>query len=257
MAKTVLVTGGGRGIGGGIVEALAAEGWNVAFCGRTAAERLLERRRDLESRFGVETLYIETNIAEESASEKLLGAVLERLGGFDALVNNAGVAPLVRADLLDMTPESFDRVLSINLRGPFFLTQRVARYFIERRNKSPEFSAAIVNIGSISATVASVSRGEYCFSKAGVAMMTKLFAIRLAEFGIPVYELRPGIIRSDMTAPVTEKYDRLIADGLTLQRRWGEPADVGRAVAMLLRGDLAYSTGQVIKIDGGMEIGRL
>ena len=257
MKKSVLVTGGGRGIGLGVVEALAAEGWNVAFCGRTPSEKYAELCRDLESRFGIESFYAEIDISSSDAPEILLRSILERFGSLQALVNNAGVAPQVRADILDASRESFDRVMGINLRGPYFLTQCFARYFIEQRKKSDAFMASIVNIGSISATVASVSRGEYCLSKAGIAMMTKLFAVRLAEFGIPVYELRPGIIHSEMTAAVTEKYDRLIADGLTLQPRWGEPADVGRAVAMLLRGDLAYSTGQVIQIDGGMEIGRL
>ena len=151
-----------------------------------------------------------------------------------------------------MSEESFDRVMNINLKGPFFLTQRVGRYFAENH-----IQGVIVNVGSISATVASISRGEYCLSKAGVAMATKLFAVKMAEFGVPVYEIRPGVISSDMTSVVKEKYDKLIANGLTLQPRWGFPEDIGKAVAMLLRGDLAYSTGQVIKVDGGMEIGRL
>ena len=257
MAKTALVTGGGRGIGAGIVDALAAEGWNVVFCGRTDPEQYAERVSALERKFGVGALYVHADIAEESAPELLLERTLERFGELNALVNNSGVAPLVRADILEASRESFDRVMGINLRGPYFLTQRVARYMIERKRLDAEFPAAVVTIGSISATVASVSRGEYCLSKAGIAMMCKLFAVRLAEFGIPVYELRPGIVHSDMTSTVRDKYDKLIAEGLTLQPRWGEPADVGRAVAMLLRGDLAYSTGQVINIDGGMEIGRL
>ena len=184
--------------------------------------------------------------------EKLLYAILEMFGSLEALVNNAGVAPQVRCDLLEMSEESFDRVMNINLKGPFFLTQRVGRYFAENH-----IQGVIVNVGSISATVASISRGEYCLSKAGVAMATKLFAVKMAEFGVPVYEIRPGVISSDMTSVVKEKYDKLIANGLTLQPRWGFPEDIGKAVAMLLRGDLAYSTGQVIKVDGGMEIGRL
>lgn len=257
MAKTALVTGGGRGIGAGIVDALAAEGWNVVFCGRTEPEKYAERVSAIEQKFGVGALYLRADIAEESAPELLLDKTLERFGALNALVNNSGVAPLVRADILEASRESFDRVMGINLRGPYFLTQHIARYLIEQKRLAAGFPAAVVTIGSISATVASVSRGEYCLSKAGVAMMCKLFAVRLAEFGIPVYELRPGIIHSDMTSTVREKYDKLIAGGLTLQPRWGEPADVGRAVAMLLRGDLAYSTGQVINIDGGMEIGRL
>ncbi|MBR5415964.1 MAG: 3-ketoacyl-ACP reductase [Thermoguttaceae bacterium] len=257
MAKTALVTGGGRGIGAGIVDALAAEGWNVVFCGRTDPEKYASRVREIEEKYGVGALYVHADIADEATPELLLEKTLERFGALNALVNNSGVAPLVRADILEASRESFDRVMGINLRGPYFLTQRVARYMIEQKKLAGGFSAAVVTIGSISATVASVSRGEYCLSKAGVAMMCRLFAVRLAEFGIPVYELRPGIVHSDMTSTVREKYDKLIAEGLTLQPRWGEPTDVGRAVAMLLRGDLAYSTGQVINIDGGMEIGRL
>ena len=197
-------------------------------------------------------LYVQADVSKAEDREMLLYAILVMFGSLEALVNNAGVAPQVRCDLLEMSEESFDRVMNINLKGPFFLTQRVGRYFAENH-----IQGVIVNVGSISATVASISRGEYCLSKAGVAMATKLFAVKMAEFGVPVYEIRPGVISSDMTSVVKEKYDKLIADGLTLQPRWGFPEDIGKAVAMLLRGDLAYSTGQVIKVDGGMEIGRL
>lgn len=252
MKRTALVTGGGRGIGVGIVEKLAAEGWNVAFCGRKEAGAFADRCRELQERYGVKAVYFQSDVSSATDREQLLDGILAEFGSLEALVNNAGVAPLVRADLLEMTEESFDRVMRINLKGPFFLTQRVGRYFAENK-----IAGTIVNIGSISATVASISRGEYCLSKAGVAMATKLFAVKMAEFGVPVYEIRPGVISSDMTSVVKEKYDKLIADGLTLQPRWGVPADIGKAVAMLLRGDLAYSTGQVIKVDGGMEIGRL
>ena len=252
MKRTALVTGGGRGIGAGIVDKLAAEGWNVAFCGRKEAGAFADRCRELQERYGVKTVYFQSDVSSATDREQLLDGILAEFGSLEALVNNAGVAPLVRADLLEMTEESFDRVMRINLKGPFFLTQRVGRYFAENK-----IAGTIVNIGSISATVASISRGEYCLSKAGVAMATKLFAVKMAEFGVPVYEIRPGVISSDMTSVVKEKYDKLIADGLTLQPRWGVPADIGKAVAMLLRGDLAYSTGQVIKVDGGMEIGRL
>ena len=257
MAKTALVTGGGRGIGAGIADALAAEKWNIVFCGRTDPETYRGRVEMLEDKFGVGALYIQADISAPETRNILLERTLEKFGELNALVNNSGVAPLVRADLMDATEESFDRVLDINLRGPYFLTQKIANYMARQKQANPGFSAAIVTVGSISATVASVSRGEYCISKAGIAMMCKLFAVRLAEYGIPVYEVRPGVIHSDMTKTVNEKYDRLIAEGLTLQPRWGEPNDVGKAVAMLLRGDLAYSTGQVINIDGGMEIGRL
>jgi NAD(P)-dependent dehydrogenase (short-subunit alcohol dehydrogenase family) len=167
------------------------------------------------------------------------------------------VAPEVRADLLDMPVSSFERVMRINLQGPFFLTQNVARRMAaqaEKEGDNPAFRA-IVNIGSVSADVASINRGEYCLSKSAVTMATRLFAVRLADLGIAVYELRPGIIKSDMTECVTAKYDKLIAEGLTLQRRWGQPEDIGKAVAMLASGALAYSTGQIIGIDGGMTIG--
>ncbi|MBR5627300.1 MAG: 3-ketoacyl-ACP reductase, partial [Thermoguttaceae bacterium] len=182
-----------------------------------------------------------------------LDAFIKDYETIDVLVNNAGVAPLVRADLLDMPEDSFDRLMNINLRGPFFLTQAVAKRMIGQNRDS---FRCIINTGSVSADYASINRGEYCISKAGIAMATKLWAVRLAEYGICVYELRPGIIRSDMTATVSAKYDRLIADGLTLQKRWGEPIDVGRVVQMLVSGAPAYSTGQVINIDGGLTIER-
>ncbi len=252
MTKTALVTGGGRGIGSGIVEKLAAEGWNVAFCGRKEESAFAERCRELQVKYGVKAVYYSCDISCGAGREEMLKRILADFGGLSALVNNAGVAPDVRADLLDMSEESFDRVIGINLKGPFFLTQLVGRYFAEKN-----IAGVIVNVGSVSATVASISRGEYCISKAGVAMATKLFAVKMAEFGVPVYEIRPGVIASDMTSVVKAKYDKLIAEGLTLQPRWGEPADIGKAVAMLLRGDLAYSTGQVINVDGGMEVGRL
>lgn len=247
--KTAIVTGGSRGIGYGIAEALAAENWNLAICARQensdAAENLMKKFPSVTVR------YYKCDVSDRNDRENLLSAVLRDFGSFDALINNAGVAPQVRADLLEMSEESFDRVMNINLKGPFFLSQSAARYFAARK------AGVIVNIGSCSATVASISRGEYCISKAGIGMMTKLFAVKMAEFGVNVYEIRPGVISSDMTSTVKEKYDKLIAEGLTLQPRWGEPQDIGKAVAMLLRGDLAYSTGTVIDIGGGMEIARL
>ena len=251
-SRTVLVTGGGRGIGAGICEALAREGWSVAFTGRRAEAEMAGRLDALRALGAPRAAYFRSDVADLGAHETLLDAVLAACGRLDALVNNAGVAPDVRRDLLETTPESFDRLIATNLRGPFFLTQRAARRFI-----AAQTPATIVNVGSISATVASVSRGEYCISKAGVAMATTLWAARLAAAGIRVYEIRPGVIRTDMTAAVREKYDRLLAEGLAPQARWGEPEDIGRAVAMLLRGDLAYSTGQVIHVDGGMTIQQL
>ena len=255
--KNVLVTGGGRGIGAGIVGALASESWNVAFCGRKPVAELEERRARLEREYGIRALYIQGDVSNGADRRRVLDETLEAFGELNALVNNAGIAPPVRADILEATEESYDLVMNVNLKGPYFLTQLVARYMVERKSVDASFSAAIVNICSVSATVASVSRGEYCLSKAGVAMATRLWAVRLAEYGIPVYEVRPGIIKSDMTAAVTAKYDKLIAEGLTLQPRWGTPDDVGKAVAALLRGDFPYSTGLSIDVGGGMDIGRL
>jgi 3-oxoacyl-[acyl-carrier protein] reductase len=163
----------------------------------------------------------------------------------------------VRADILDATEESYELVMKINLQGPYFLTQAVANWMIEQRRADAAYEGCVINISSISATVASPSRGEYCISKAGVSMATQLWAARLGEFDIPVYEIRPGIIETDMTAAVKEKYDKLIGEGLLVQARWGAPEDIGKAAAMLARRDLAYSTGQVIMVDGGYSVQRL
>src|SRR5690606_9015262 len=206
---------------------------------------------------GVEVHYCKCDLSRPSERAEMLDFIASRFGRLDILVNNAGVAPLERKDILEATEESFERVMQINLRGPYFLTQSVARWMIEQKEKFPERSPCIINITSVSSTVASISRGEYCISKAGLSMSTKLWAVRLAEYEIPVYEVRPGIIRTDMTSGVVEKYDRLIEQGLLLQSRWGLPEDVGKAVAMLVRGSLSYSTGQVIMVDGGMTIDRL
>ena len=173
------------------------------------------------------------------------------------MVNNAGIAPTVRADVLEATEQSFEDVLRTNLQGPYFLTQAAARWMIEQKRADGAFQGSIVNVSSVSASVASVSRGEYCISKAGVAMATQLWAARLGEFDLPVYEVRPGVIRSDMTAAVTAKYDKLFAEGLAPQARWGEPDDVGRAIAALVRGDFSYSTGAVFTVDGGLTVPRL
>jgi len=196
-------------------------------------------------------------VTDGAARSKMLADIRARFGRLNVLVNNAGVAPLARADILEATEESYERVMRINLQGPYFLTQAVARWMIEQKQADAAFRGGIVNVSSVSATVASPSRGEYCLSKAGVSMATRLWAVRLAEFDIPVYEVRPGIIRTDMTAAVKAKYDKLIGEGLLLQSRWGLPEDVGRAVAMMARGDIAYSTGQVILVDGGLTVGRL
>lgn len=256
MNHAALITGGGRGIGLGIARALTAEGCAIAIMDihpEEAVAPALDALRDA----GADVLYCEADVTDREARSRALAQIRERFGRLNVLVNNAGVAPKVRADVLEATEESYDWVMSINLKGPYFLTQAVANWMIEQQRESPDFWGCIVNISSISATVASPSRGEYCLSKAGLSMATRLWATRLGEFGIPVYEVRPGVIETDMTAAVHEKYDRLIAEGLTLQKRWGYPEDIGKAVAALVRGDFPYSTGQVILVDGGLTLQRL
>ena len=254
--KVALVTGGSRGIGLGVAKELAASGFDLAISGRRESAQVVGVLVDLQAA-GAKAIYCANDVAELSGHAKLLDEIRHAYGRLDVLVNNAGVAPLVRADILEAAPESFDRLVGINLRGPYFLTQAAARWMIEQRKLDPDFRGCIVNVSSISATAASTNRGDYCISKAGVAMATQLWAVRLAEFGIDVYEVRPGIIATDMTAGVKEKYDAMIAAGLTVERRWGTPADVGKAVAMLARGELPYATGQVLLVDGGMSLKRL
>lgn len=254
--RVALITGGSRGIGLGIARALAAEGCDLAINGvreESAVTPVLEELRAAE----VEVLYVQADISRSEARTALVDAVRSRFGRLHVLVNNAGVAPRVRADILEASEESFERLIGINLRGPYFLTQSVAKWMIEQKRTEPTFSGCIVNITSISSTMASPNRGDYCLTKAALSMATKLWAVRLAEFGLPVYEVQPGVIETDMTAVVKEKYDRLMAEGLVPQGRWGLPEDVGKAVAMLVRGDLPYSTGAVIMVDGGLTLPRL
>jgi NAD(P)-dependent dehydrogenase (short-subunit alcohol dehydrogenase family) len=256
MKKVALITGGTRGIGLGISRALAAEGFDLALNGQRAEQEVRGVLNEL-SESGSDVIYCRGNLGNPEERRSIWHQVLEHFGRVNLLVNNAGMAPRVRKDLLETGEESYREVMDVNLTGPFFLTQQAARHMVEKKESDPGFSACIVNISSVSATLASVNRGEYCISKAGMSMMTQLFAVRLGESGIPVFEVRPGVTQTDMTAGVKEKYDRMIAEGLTLQKRWGLPEDVGKAVASLARGDMAYSTGQVIMVDGGMTIGRL
>jgi 3-oxoacyl-[acyl-carrier protein] reductase len=254
--RTALITGGSRGIGLGIAERLAREGYALAINGvRPEAEVAgsLEPLRAL----GAEVVYAQGDVGSEAGRRQLLERTLERFGAPHVLVNNAGVAPKERRDLLEMTPESYERVIGTNLSGPFFLSQLVAKEMLRERERDASFAACIINVTSISATVVSINRGEYCIAKAGLSMVTQLFATRLGPLGIPVYEVRPGVIKTDMTAGVTAKYDQLIEDGLCVQPRWGTPDDVGRAVAALARGDFPYSTGLVDMVDGGLAIPRL
>lgn len=256
MKMLALVTGGSRGIGFGVAKALAKSGYDVVITGRRASGDLalaLKQLRECEA----EAEYVAADVSSRADRERLLETIEKRFHKLNVLVNNAGVAPRVRADVLDASEESFDEVISVNLKGPYFLTQAVARSMIRQRQADPLFRGCIINIGSISATVASLPRGEYCISKAGIAMATRLWAVRLAEFGIGVYEIRPGIIATDMTAAVKSKYDALIEGGLLLEKRWGTPDDVGRAAAMLTRGDLPYASGSVLVLDGGLTLPRL
>lgn len=254
--RVALVTGGTRGIGLGIARALAAGGLDLVVNGVRAEREVVAAVDELQAEGG-SAVYVKADIALAREREALVAAALARFGRLDVLVNNAGVAPLQRLDLLEATEESFDRLISINVKGAHFLTQLVARHMVERRRSEPAFRGVVVTVSSVSATMASPNRGEYCMSKAALAMSTKLWALRLAEAGIDVYEVRPGIIETDMTAPAKETYDRRIAEGLIPERRWGLPADVGRAVLSLARGDLSYATGQVVVVDGGLSIERL
>jgi len=262
-AQTALITGASRGIGRGIAVELARSGFSVAinYAGRQDAalecQKICEQTAppDAQSSFEI----FQADISQAPDRDRLLESVLKRFGRIDLLVNNAGVAPEVRADLLETSEESFDRLMRINARGPFFLTQAVAKSWISgvKVAEAGGTKPKIVNISSVSAYAASVNRGEYCMSKAALSMMTQLFAVRLAEHGINVYEIRPGVIETDMTGAVKQKYDDLISGGLTPIPRWGTPEDVGRAVAAIGLDQFPFSTGEVINVDGGFHIRRL
>ena len=260
MTKIALITGGSRGIGFGIAEKLAAEKWDLIINGVRPEDAVTEPLAQLRSH-GIRVGYARGDVGSIEGRNGIVAAARAFVGtsggAINLLVNNAGVAPKVRADLLETSEESYDFVVDTNLKGVFFLTQAIAREMVAAKKADASFGGAIVNITSISATVISINRGEYCIAKAGLSMLTQLFAVRLGSEGIPVYEVRPGVIKTDMTAGVTEKYDKLIAGGLCVQPRWGFPDDVGLAVAALARGDFPYSTGQVIMVDGGLVLPRL
>jgi NAD(P)-dependent dehydrogenase (short-subunit alcohol dehydrogenase family) len=253
--RVALVTGGTRGIGLGVARALAAEEFDLALCGRREEGEVAGVLEELRAKGG-DVRYFRADVASRDDRDRLVAGLRAAFDGLHLLVNNAGIAPAARADLLEAGEESFDRLIAVNLKGPYFLTQAVARWMTEQ-NQKPGYQGAIVFVTSVSAEAASPNRGEYCVSKAGLAMTARLFAVRLAGDGIPVYEVRPGIVRTDMTAGVAETYDKRIGEGLLPQGRWGEPEDVGRVVAALARGDAAYSTGAVIPVDGGFSIPRL
>jgi 3-oxoacyl-[acyl-carrier protein] reductase len=256
MDKVALVTGASRGIGRAIAVELGKKGWAVTVNYRdnsgAAAEAL-----SLVEQAGGRGIMIQADIARAGERSRLIEDTLARFGRIDLLVNNAGMGPRVRMDILEMGEASYDEVMAVNLKGPFFLTQLVANKMIALVKARAIQNPRIINIGSLSAYTSSVSRAEYCLSKAGVAMMTALYADRLAEHGINVYEVRPGIIHTDLTSAVREKYDRLIAEGLTPIQRWGQPLDVARAVLAIAEGCFPFSTGEVINVDGGFSLRRL
>jgi len=258
-----IVTGGSRGIGKAIALELVKLGYDLVIAhfdfdaqGHPDDSRASETQKQTKE-LGAKCEVLRADVSNGQDRKKLVDSAKTKFGRCNMLVNNAGVAPSKRLDLLEATEESFDRVMNINLRGPYFLTQMVANWMIEQKKKDPEGAYRIVNISSMSAYTSSPARGEYCVSKAGVSMMTALYADRLAEFGIGVFEIRPGIIKTDMTKVVTAKYDKLIAEGITPIKRWGMPEDIGLAVGAIAEGRLDFCTGQVINVDGGFHLRRL
>lgn len=254
--QAALITGAGRGIGRGIALALAEKGWNIVVNYRSNAQAASETV-EMVKQAGGDGLAVQANIAEAADREQLVDETVGSFGRIDLLVNNAGMAPRARTDILEVSEESYDEVMAVNLKGPFFLTQTVARTMLEQKQLGLIDAPKIINIGSLSSYTSSPSRPEYCLSKAGLSMMTALYADRLAEYGINVYEIRPGIIETDMTSVVKEKYDTLIGEGLTPIRRWGQPDDIARAVVAIAEGLFPFSTGEIINVDGGFHLRRL
>ncbi|MEK7413159.1 MAG: 3-ketoacyl-ACP reductase [Planctomycetota bacterium] len=260
MIPVALVTGASRGLGRGVAVELARAGWSVGinYAGnRAAAEECAElcakAARNPAQRF----VPLQADIADSKQRQALVDGCLRELGRIDSLVNNAGIAPSVRADITEASEESFDRLVSTNTKGPYFLTQAVAQHWLKTKPTPAAKHLSVIFVTSISVHTASVARGDYCISKAGVAMAAQLWSTRLAADGIPVYEVRPGIMKTDMTSGVSAKYDALIAQGLVPQARWGTPEDVGLAVCALAGGNFPFSTGAVIDVDGGFQLRRL
>ena len=259
MNPVALITGASRGIGRGIARELAAIGHDLVLNFASNAKAAAETARDCELRakaagHKIRAAPFQADIAASADRRKLIDFTRAEFQRLDLLVNNAGIAPAVRADLLEATEESFDRLMNVNAKAPFFLTQLAARWMIEQTRATPDRRPKIVIISSISAYAPSVNRGDYCVAKAALSMITPLFAARLAEHGIHVYEIRPGIIATDMTSGVKEKYDALIAGGLTPIKRWGTPEDIGRTLSAIAQGLLPFSTGEVINVDGGFHL---
>ncbi len=256
MKNVALITGGSRGIGLGIASELAKSGFDLAINGVRDKETVSAVIEELK-KYGGRVQYVQGDVSLKADREKIISNVTSYFGNLNILINNAGVAPSERKDILEAAEESFDRVVNTNLKGPYFLTQQVARHMINLKKKDPSQFCCIINISSVSASVVSTNRGEYCISKAGIAMATKLWAARLGEYDIPVYEIQPGVIITDMTSAVKEKYDRLFSQGMAVQQRWGTPEDVGKVAASMCLQNMPYSTGQVVMVDGGMTIQRL
>jgi len=260
--KVALITGSSHGIGEAIALELAKIGFSVVINGASTKELSNDYinnlrhiyKEDLEDKY----IYIQANIGNKEDREKLISEIKKNFKKIDVLVNNAGVGPIKRGDLLNMAEESFDRVLGINLKGPFFLTQAIAKWMIElRENLTTDYQPYIINISSINRYTPSLNRGEYCISKAGMTMMTKLYAVRLAEYDIPVYEISPGVIDTPLTKPRHDTYNKLIEEGLTPIKRWGKPIDIAKPVIAIVSGLIPFSTGAVLDIDGGFHLHRL
>ena len=254
--KVAVVTGAARGIGYSIALQLARDGCAIAIFDISEPEKVEENIKEFKKECQP-VLYFQGDLAQSKDHDNFCKQVMKEYGRIDFLINNAGVAPRVRMDILETTEESFDFVLDINLKGTFFLTQAVANIMVRQMEENSHFKPKIINIGSLSSYTSSPSRGEYCISKAGVSMITKLFADRLSELNIYVYEIRPGIIYTDMTKTVKDKYDKLIANGITPIKRWGYPEDVAKAVSVCCSEKLDFSTGEIINVDGGFHLKRL
>jgi len=252
-----VITGASRGIGRSVAIALAAEGYDIAAIARSTDSEGMEILGPEVEKHGSQFFPIGLDISCTGCQKEVVANILERYGRIDVLINNAGVAPLQRNDVLDMTEESYERVMSINLKGPVFFAQKIAKEMIWLKPQISNYNPVIVFMTSVSADMSSTNRAEYCISKAGLSMATTVFADRLSREEILVFEVRPGVIQTDMTAKIKDKYDKLISEGLVPQKRWGLPEDIGKAVASIARGDWNFSTGMVFEISGGLNIRKL
>ena len=252
-----VITGASRGIGRSVAIALAGEGFDIAAIARSVDSEGMEILGPAVEKRGAEFFPIGLDISCTKCHKEVVSNILERYGRIDFLVNNAGVAPLQRNDVLEMTEESYDRVMNINLKGPVFFAQKIAREMIWLRDQITDYKPVIVFVTSVSAVLSSTNRTEYCISKAGLSQASTVFADRLSKEGILVYEVRPGIVQTDMTAKIKDKYDKMISEGLVPQKRWGVPEDIGKSVASIARGDWGFSTGMVFEISGGLNIHKI